>query len=106
MEPGVGVAVNRVAWLLSRRRQSTLVGGRRTRGGSTLTSVFARLNASLPAGRRPPLVAGVVAAVALVVACTGIVYPLKQVTSVSSLGVVYLFGVVVVSAFWGVWLGM
>jgi two-component system sensor histidine kinase KdpD len=68
--------------------------------------VFARLDALLPSGRRPPALAGVIVAVALVAACTGIVYPLKQVTAVSSLGVVYLFGVVVVSAFWGVWLGM
>ena len=52
------------------------------------------------------MIAGVIVAVGLVGACTGIVYPLKQVTTVSSLGVVYLFGVVVVSAFWGVWLGM
>jgi len=76
------------------------------RADSKLAAVFARLDVLLPAGRRPPLVAGVIAAVALVAACTGIVYPLKQVTSVSSLGVVYLFGVAVVSAFWGVWLGM
>ena len=52
------------------------------------------------------MLAGVITAVALVAACTGIVYPLKQVTSVSSLGVVHLLGVVVVSAFWGVWLGV
>ena len=68
--------------------------------------MFGRLNALVPAGRRPPLVGGVLPAVVLVAVCTGIVYPLKQVTSVSSLGVVYLFGVVVVSAFWGVWLGI
>ena len=49
---------------------------------------------------------GVIVGVVLVAACTGIVYPLKQVTAVSSLGVVYMFGVVVVSAFWGVWLGV
>lgn len=42
----------------------------------------------------------------LVGVCTGLVYPLKQVTSVSSLGVVYLLGVVVVSAYWGLWLGV
>ena len=57
----------------------------------------------LPAERPPPLAAGIMVAVALVAVCTGIVYPLKQITSVSSLGVVYLFGAVVVSAFWGVW---
>ena len=36
----------------------------------------------------------------------GLIYPLKQVTSVASLGVVYLVGVVIVSAFWGLWLGL
>ncbi len=57
-------------------------------------------------GRRPPLVLGIVVAVALVGICTGLVYPLKHVTSVTSLGVIYLVGVVVVSAFWGLWLGL
>ena len=54
---------------------------------------------------RPSLGAGLLAVVALVGLCTGLLYPLKQLTAVSSLGVVYLMGVVVVSAFWGVWLG-
>jgi len=71
-----------------------------------LDRVFARLNAFLAGERRPPLIVGVIAAAALVAACTAIIYPLKQVTTVSSLGVVYLLGVVVVSAFWGVWLGV
>ncbi len=57
-------------------------------------------------GGRPPAALGVLVAVALVGICTGIVYPLKQVTSVASLGVVYLLGVVIVSAFWGLWLGV
>jgi two-component system sensor histidine kinase KdpD len=74
--------------------------------GYTPAVVFARLNALLSGGNRPPITAGVIAAVALVAVCTGIVYPLKQVTTVSSLGVVYLLGVVVVSAFWGLWLGV
>jgi two-component system, OmpR family, sensor histidine kinase KdpD len=55
---------------------------------------------------RPPLGTGLLAIVALVGLCTGLLYPLKQLTAVSSLGVVYLMGVVVVSAFWGVWLGI
>ncbi len=68
--------------------------------------MLARLNALLSGGDRPPIIVGVMTAVALVAVCTGIIYPLKQVTAVSSLGVVYLLGVVVVSAFWGVWLGV
>jgi two-component system sensor histidine kinase KdpD len=61
---------------------------------------------ALLSGRRPPLAVGVLVAIALVGICTGLVYPLKQVTSVASLGVVYLVGVVIVSAFWGIWLGL
>ena len=55
---------------------------------------------------RPSLGTGLLAIVALVALCTGLLYPLKHLTAVSSLGVVYLMGVVVVSAFWGVWLGI
>ena len=55
---------------------------------------------------RPPLAAGMVATAVLVTALTAAVYPLKQLTFVSSLGVVYLLGVVVISTFWGVWLGV
>ena len=67
--------------------------------------MFGRLDLNL-AGRRPPLAAGALIAITLVALCTAAVYPLKHVTSVASLGVVYLFGVVVVSAFWGLWLGV
>jgi len=37
--------------------------------------------------------------------CTLILYPLKQIAPVVSLGVVYLLGVLVVSLIWGAWLG-
>lgn len=57
-------------------------------------------------GRRPPALAGVVTTVVLAGVCTGLVYPLERVTTVSSLGVVYLLGVVVVSVYWGLWFGM
>lgn len=61
---------------------------------------------SILRGRRPPALLGVVAAIALVAICTAVLYPLKQITSPASLGVVYLVGVVAVSAFWGLWLGL
>lgn len=57
-------------------------------------------------GRRPPWSLGVAVSIVLVAISTGVVYPLKQVTAVSSLGVVYLLAVVIVSAFWGAWLGV
>jgi two-component system, OmpR family, sensor histidine kinase KdpD len=60
----------------------------------------------LHGSRRPPWSVGVLVGVALVALSTGLVYPLKQVTAVSSLGVVYLLAVVIVSAFWGAWLGI
>ena len=52
-------------------------------------------------GERPPAVAGVVAMVALVAICTGLIYPLRQVTTVSSLAVVYLPAVVITATLWG-----
>ena len=67
--------------------------------GGTLIVVLRDVDPMRLRGRRPPAVAGVVATVLLVAVCTVLVYPLKQVTTVSSLGVVYLLGVVIVSAY-------
>ncbi len=54
----------------------------------------------------PPKRVGVIAAVAAVAVCTLLLYPLKQIAPVVSLGVVYLLAVLVVSAIWGAWLGV
>jgi two-component system, OmpR family, sensor histidine kinase KdpD len=54
----------------------------------------------------PPRRVGVVVSVALVALCTLVVYPLKQIAPVVSLGVVYLLAVLLVSATWGAWLGL
>ena len=64
------------------------------------------IEAMLLRGRRPSQAAGVVTTLVLVGVCTGLIYPLKQITSQSSLGVVYLLGVVIVSAYWGLWFGV
>jgi two-component system, OmpR family, sensor histidine kinase KdpD len=64
------------------------------------------VDAMLLRGRRPSQIMGLVTTVVLVGVCTGLIYPLERVTTVSSLGVVYLLGVVVVSAYWGVWFGL
>jgi two-component system, OmpR family, sensor histidine kinase KdpD len=54
----------------------------------------------------PPRRVGVLAAVLAVALCTLLVYPLKQIAPVVSLGVVYLLAVLVMSATWGAWLGV
>ena len=56
--------------------------------------------------RRPPLLAGVVAAAVGVALTTLIVYALRDVAPVVSLGVVYLVAVLAVASIWGVWLGL
>ncbi len=53
----------------------------------------------------PPRRVGVLVAIAAVVLCTLVIYPLGRVAPVVSLGVVYLLGVLVVALIWGAWLG-
>ena len=54
------------------------------------------LRSERPSGR-----AGVVVALASVGAATALIYPLKQITPVLSLGVLYVPAVLIVSMFWG-----
>ena len=56
--------------------------------------------------RRPPLLAGVALACALIAAETLILYPLGEAAPAVSLGVVYLLGVLIVAIVWGAWLGV
>jgi two-component system sensor histidine kinase KdpD len=93
---------NRRRWVGAVRPR--LVGDRS--GGSTLFGVNRGVDPVLLRGRRPSPLVGVAATVVLVAVCTALVYPLKHLTTVSSLGVVYLLGVVLVSAFWGLWFGV
>jgi two-component system, OmpR family, sensor histidine kinase KdpD len=60
---------------------------------------------SLRAGR-PSLISGALVALAGLVLATGAIYPLSQLAPVNSLNVVYLPAVVVVSAYWGLRLGL
>jgi two-component system sensor histidine kinase KdpD len=55
---------------------------------------------------RPPLAAGVAAAVLGVAGATALLFALREAAPVLSLGVVYLLVVLVVSAYWGLWLGI
>jgi two-component system, OmpR family, sensor histidine kinase KdpD len=57
-------------------------------------------------GAPPPRWLGLLVALALVALATGLIYPLKTVAPVVSLGVVYLVAVFVISTVWGTWLGI
>jgi two-component system sensor histidine kinase KdpD len=56
--------------------------------------------------RRPPILVGLVAAVALITLETLVLFPLGDVAAPVSLGVVYLLGVLLVSIVWGAPLGI
>jgi two-component system, OmpR family, sensor histidine kinase KdpD len=55
---------------------------------------------------RPPLLLGVCVSIAAVVAATVLIYPLKLIAPAVSLGVVYLPAVLLISAYWGLGLGL
>jgi two-component system sensor histidine kinase KdpD len=57
-------------------------------------------------GEPPPAWLGLLATVAAVAVGTLIVYPLKSIAPVVSLGVVYLPGILLISTFWGLRLGL
>ncbi|HEY1835115.1 MAG TPA: ATP-binding protein [Solirubrobacteraceae bacterium] len=65
-----------------------------------------RLSPLLLRPERPSRALGVLVALGTVAAATGLIYPLKHVAPVISLGVVYLVGVVVVAMLWGLVLGV
>ncbi len=65
----------------------------------------ARLALSLNA-ERPSRTAGVIVAAVSVAAATALIYPLKHIAPVVSLGVVYLLAVVIVATFWGLAFGV
>jgi two-component system sensor histidine kinase KdpD len=66
----------------------------------------AALSPILASSRRGSPWAGVVVSLAAVAAATALVYPLKSLAPVVSLGVVYVPAVVAVSMFWGIGLGV
>jgi len=57
-------------------------------------------------GTRPPSTIGVAVSVGAVALATAAIYPLRQIAPVVSLSVVYLPAVLLVSAYWGLWLGL
>jgi two-component system sensor histidine kinase KdpD len=54
----------------------------------------------------PSRIVGVVAAAVVVASTTALVFPLRTVAPVVSLGVVYLVAVLLISTVWGAWLGV
>lgn len=54
----------------------------------------------------PPAWLGILIAAVLVGLTTALIFPLKEVAPVASLGVVYLLAVLIVSTFWEPWLGL
>jgi two-component system sensor histidine kinase KdpD len=66
----------------------------------------ASLSPQLLKPERPSRIAGALVAIASVAAATALIYPLKQVTPVLSLGVLYVLPVLVVSMFWGLTFGI
>ncbi len=56
--------------------------------------------------RRDSLAVGLLASLASVALCTALIYPLRQITPTVSDGVVYMLGVLVVSTYYGLWLGL
>ena len=65
-----------------------------------------RARALLPGPQRPSLRSGLIVAIAAVALATAIIYPLKAIAPVVSLGVVYLLAVLLVSTYWGLRLGL
>ncbi|HVC07188.1 MAG TPA: ATP-binding protein, partial [Solirubrobacterales bacterium] len=49
---------------------------------------------------------GLLASLASVAICTALIYPLRQITPAVSDGVVYMLGVLVISTYYGLWLGL
>lgn len=67
--------------------------------------VTARLPPSPPRQWESPGV-GLIAAIACVAASTALIYPLRTIAPPVSAGVIYMLGVLVVSTYWGLWLGL
>jgi two-component system, OmpR family, sensor histidine kinase KdpD len=64
------------------------------------------LSPLLRKSERPSRLAGVLVAIASVATATAVIYPLKEVTPVLSLGVLYVLAVLAVSMFWGLTFGI
>jgi K+-sensing histidine kinase KdpD len=59
-----------------------------------------------PPRRRESVAVGLLASLACVALSTALIFPLREITPAVSTGVVYMLGVLVVSTYWGLWLGL
>jgi K+-sensing histidine kinase KdpD len=57
-------------------------------------------------GPRDSLAVGLLVSVGCVALCTALIYPLREITPAVSTGVVYMLGVLIVSTYYGLWLGL
>jgi signal transduction histidine kinase len=71
-----------------------------------MTSISRRAARLLPTGAVGQLAVALAAIAVAVAICTALIYPLKQAAPVDSLAVVYMVAVLLVSATWGLWLGV
>lgn len=86
-----------------RPARGTLVAGR---AGSTLRLVGAEADNTSRSRRRESAAVGLVASVLCVTLATALVFPLRSIAPPISGGLVYMLGVLVVSIYWGLWLGL
>jgi K+-sensing histidine kinase KdpD len=59
-----------------------------------------------PPRRRESTLVGIAVSVGCVAACTAVVFPLRTLAPAASAGVIYILGVLIVSIYWGLWLGL
>jgi signal transduction histidine kinase len=71
-----------------------------------MTSILRRASGLLASAAVGELAVALAATTVVVAICTALIYPLKQVAPVDSLAVVYMVGVLLISATWGLRLGV
>jgi signal transduction histidine kinase len=69
-------------------------------------SILRRISGRLTPSQAREFAVALAATTAAVAICTALIYPLKRVAPVDSLAVVYIVAVLLVSATWGLWLGV
>lgn len=71
-----------------------------------MKSIFRWISGGLGSGVAREITVALAATAVAVAICTAVIYPLKRVAPVDSLAVVYVVAVLLISATWGLWLGV